>query len=482
MAHKRAEFFIDDDFGRLLDHVEEQADGPLELVLNGDTFDFDSVTQLPTKPTTPIGWCARLRGLSSEEWMSLFKIECIIADHGSWFERLGALLRRGGRVVFVLGNHDIELSWPSVQQRIRAAIGVGAVSGEHGLRPSEPPRSVEPNDEPVVFCPWFYLSGGDTYVSHGHQYDPNCVLRSAIDPLIKVAGRPRVRIPFGDLAGRYMLNGMGYFNPHDTGNYIRDARAYLRFFFRYMLRTQPLLIWTWFWGAMVTFMIALRDHLRAPMRDPLMVDAKVREVAWRSRATPSMVRKLHALNVPSACNHPLRLLRELWLDRGLLLIGVVYAAWQIVLLVNFAWPISPLWVLVPLALLLPPYFLYAATVKPTVFTEALLDEERAALIRRITGARRVVFGHTHVPKDARIGGVHYLNGGFWSPAFETPECKRRVGTQSFVWIRPTGASAREAALYEWPVKATEPRLLESAEARGDATPETPAAPRLDAAS
>jgi hypothetical protein len=39
-----------------------------------------------------------------------------------------------------------------------------------------------------------------------------------------------------------MLNGMGYFNPHASDNYIMTAQSYLRFFLKYMLRPQPLLI------------------------------------------------------------------------------------------------------------------------------------------------------------------------------------------------------------------------------------------------
>src|SRR5690606_17966950 len=118
-------------------------------------------------------------------------------------------------------------------------------------------------------------------------------------------------------------------------------------------------------------------------------------------------------------------------DRGVLLLGIVYAAWQIVLLINFAWPVSPLWVLVPLALMLPPYFIYSASVAPTVFKKPLLDEERARLIASITGARRVVFGHTHEPCVAQVGPVEYVNGGSWSPAFAEPDCKTRIGTQTF---------------------------------------------------
>ena len=186
--------------------------------------------------------------------------------------RLGAFIARGHRAVFIVGNHDVELYWPSVQRMICDALSAALPSniGE------------EEDDDPIVFCNWFYLSGGDTYVSHGHQYDPNCVVRDPIDPLIEVHGQPRVRIPFGDLAARYMLNGMGYFNPHQSENYIMSAVAYVRFFFRYMLRTQPLLIWTWLWGAYATLWISLRTHWLPAMRDPMLVDDKVRSIATQS--------------------------------------------------------------------------------------------------------------------------------------------------------------------------------------------------------
>jgi hypothetical protein len=327
----------------------------------------------------------------------------------------------------------------------------------------------EDTDDAVVFCNWFYLSGGDTYVSHGHQYDPNCVVRDPIDPLIEVHGRPRVRIPFGDLAARYMLNGMGYFNPHQSENYIMGGIAYLRFFFRYMLRTQPLLIWTWLWGAYATLWISLRTHWCHPMRDPLLVDDKVRSIATRSQATPSMVRKLNALHVPSATNNPFRIARELWLDRAFLLLATLFLAWQVVLHINIAWPISPLWVFVPALLFMLPYLAYASSVRPTVFDTPLLSERRADLIFKITGARRVVFGHTHQPKCEQVGPITLYNGGFWSKAFADPECTIRLGEQTFVWIRPSAdGSARIAGLCEWKAAEETPMRSLCTEATGDA--------------
>jgi UDP-2,3-diacylglucosamine pyrophosphatase LpxH len=476
MAYKHREHFVDADFAALLDRVRRESNGATELVLNGDTFDFDGVVELPTRPAGRVDWLARRRGLGSEEWMSLFKIECIVRDHPVFFGALRDFIAAGHRVIFVLGNHDVELHWPSVQRRIRLELGASAPSA------SQPPATDEghcraddwipdsmPRREPVVFCAWFYVSGGDTYVSHGSQYDPNCVQKSAIHPLIEVRGRPQVRIPFGDLACRYMLNGMGYFNPHAVENYIMSAWQYVRFFFRYVVTTQPLLLWSWLWSAVATFVVGLRSHWRPAMRDPMLVEEKVQGIAWRAQVAPAVVRQLNELTVTSAAANPLRILRELWLDRALLLAASAYGAWQLVLLVNIATPVSPLWAFVPLALSLPPFLAYASSVNPTVFRQPLLSLERARLIAAIAGVDRVVFGHTHRPGRRTVGPVEYLNGGFWSPAFSDPRCQRRVGTQTYVRIRPVaGGRRREAALLEWPPGASEPRRYE--EVNGEQRP------------
>lgn len=438
-AYKWRQFFFDEDFRRLLEHIDAQASGPIELVLAGDIFDFDNITALPPKPPGLLHWLARLRGLGTEEWMSRFKIGRIIADHEPWFRALARFIAQGHKVVFVIGNHDLEVFWTSVQQHIREAL-----------------RLDEAAQERLVFCNWFYVSDGDTYVSHGHMYDDFCTIRDPIDPLISVAGTPKVRLPFGDHAERYMLNGMGYFNPHATSNFIMSLKGYVRFYLKYMLRTQPFLFWTWFWGAAVTLFMTLRDFILPPMRDPLAVDEKVASIAERAQVTPPEVRKLNALHVPSACTNPIKIVRELWLDRGLLFLGMLWAAFQLVTTINFIYPINPWWVLLAVALLFPLFLSYSFKVQPATFTEPLLDEERAGLIARITGVERAVMGHTHKPEHCRIGPLDYWNSGFWSPAFAEPECRVRIGTQTFVWIQPRdrppgpGETRRVASLWEWP--------------------------------
>lgn len=438
-AFRQRRFFVDEDFGRLLDYVVSRANGPVELILNGDTFDFDSIVSIPDETPGPVSWLSHFRGMPSEEWMSLYKTDRIIADHDKWFAALRRFVVEGDRtVVFVIGNHDVELHWPSVQARIIEALDL-------------------PDDrlDRVTFAPSFYISGEDTFVSHGHLFDPLCTEPTPSNPLITIRGRPRVRIPFGDMAARYMLNGMGYFNPHSSGNFIMTASEYFAFFFKYMARTQPFLLWTWFWSAMMTLFLSLRDFWTPAMRDPLVVEEKTQMMAERSNATPSMVRQLEALAVPSACTAPLTIARVLWLDRGLLFLAVLYLAFQATLAVNFVWPISPWWILLFLALLFPGFIIYSFRVAPAEDKISLMTEERAHVIHRVTGTTQAVFGHTHIPVIENIGPLHYVNGGFWSPAFREPTCENRIGTQTFVWIKPADGP-RRAKLFEWPPGGEEP--------------------------
>ncbi len=442
---KRRELFFDQEFIRCVEHIEEQYDGNTELILNGDIFDFDCITQLPEEPPAEIDWLARLRGLGTEEWMSAFKMQCILEDHAAWFEWLGEFVRRGNKLVFVIGNHDLELSWPSVQASIRASMGLEEDSDA---------------GDGVVFCSWFYVSEGDTYISHGHQYDPYCVVRDPVHPFIQIKGRSQVRLPFGELAERYMLNGMGYFNPHATSNFIMELKDYVTFFFKYMLRRQPLLVWTWFWGALTTLFLTLTHFVRPVLRDPLEVEKRTREVADDANVTPEVVRQLHAVSTPSACANPLRLVRELWLDRALLFLGMLYLGFQFFAAANLVAPLSAWWGLVPVLLLAPLFFSYSYSVTSAMFNMTLLSVQQARLIAKITGCRRIVLGHSHEPEVRQLGETTYLNSGFWSPAYAEPECINRLGEPTFVWIKGDHDGGRRSAeLLGWPPGAREPQRL-----------------------
>lgn len=445
MAYKREEHFVDEDVADLLDYLDEQHE-QVELVLNGDIFDFDNVMALPESPPEKLSWLARLRGLGSQEWMSCFKLRRIIQDHPVFFRALRQFLasKRGHRVVFVIGNHDIDLMWPKAQRMVQEALGFdqARVESEGRLR----------------FCEWFYISNGDTFVSHGHQYDPNCA-SDPVEPFIRLNGKVSVRTPFGDLAARLMLNGMGYFNPHATQNYIMRGVDYAKFFLKYMLWTQPFLAWSWLWSASATFYVALRTHLAPPVRDPTQVESRVASIAKKANATSSMVRQLRALDEPSVLSRPWDVFRELWLDRAAFFALLLCVAWQIVLHINIAVAISPAWVVLPLIVLLPSYVAYARKVKSGVFEKPLLNSQRAAVLAKITGVGRVVFGHTHVPLHEQVGPVEVINGGFWSPAFADPACTQRLGTQTLVHIARDADGGDAARVKEWRAGFGSPRPL-----------------------
>ena len=202
--YKHRDLFVDGSFSELLKYLDcHHEDESIELVLNGDIFDFDSVVEVPSKAPFSVTWLERARGLRSEEKKSLFKIRMILSDHDVWVKALSRFVEQGHRVVFVIGNHDMELHWPSVQQDIVDSLELGSVAAGR-----------------VRFCEWFYLSNGDTLIEHGHQHDMYCACQDPIFPLIQRHEDPCVRLPFGNLAARLMMNGMGFFNPHVESSFI----------------------------------------------------------------------------------------------------------------------------------------------------------------------------------------------------------------------------------------------------------------------
>ena len=119
--YKSRDFFFDTDFANFLLKIQEMAqkkaadlqiDPSVELVLNGDIFDFDSVCVMPESPPYKVSWLETRRGLFPEEEKSCFKMEVILRDHTLWIDALRAFILNGNRVIFVVGNHDVEMLFP----------------------------------------------------------------------------------------------------------------------------------------------------------------------------------------------------------------------------------------------------------------------------------------------------------------------------------------------------------------------------------
>ena len=422
--YKRPKFFMDQSFKRFIHFLQEKitlsdSDSKIELVLNGDIFDFDSVMKLPLHTRFHISWLEKKRGLFPEEEKSRFKMHTILNDHNVWVNTIRQFIQQGNSVVFIIGNHDIELHWPLVQKELMHFLSLSSEEQER-----------------VRFCEWFFVSEGDTTIEHGNQYDDYCVASNPIHPLIKKGKRIQVRLPFGDITSRYMINGMGLFNPHADTSFLMSLSEYFKFFYKYSLRVHPWLPISWLWSSTVSFFIALGDGLLPAMRDPLFIEQRVDEIARKSNATPQMVRTLRELHTHSAIFNPIKIARELWLDRFLILLLVIFVSFEFYMVIRATIaPISWLWFFVFSILLTPFLYFYSRNIKSEVIKSTEEALRQAPLIAQITKTTRVVFGHTHREMHTFVDTTEVLNTGTWSPAFKVPECREPFTNRCFVWIR-----------------------------------------------
>ena len=429
---KRADLFVDDTFARLLDHAVELAGGErCELILNGDIFDFDSVMTMPADGRFRTTWLERRRGMHPEQERSAFKSAVILRDHAGFAQALQRWVAGGNELVFVIGNHDLEMHWPAAQLAVRDGLALPP-HRQHALR----------------FCEWFTISGGDTLVTHGNQFDRYCMCQDPVHPLIRVNGRARVRLPFGNLAGKLMLNGMGLFNPHVESSFIKPLREYLVFFYRYIARTQPLILLTWAWTSTVTLVMVVAEGLRPALRDPLTIEDRVDSIATKAKTTARVVRSLRAVDVHPAVFSPWMVARELWLDRALLLLLVAWGSFQVFSTARVFAEVSAWWWALAFAVFALPFLFYASRVRSDVDQTERAIAERLPTLAAVAGVGRVVMGHTHIEKHLR-GPVEYINTGNWSPAFLDVDCTQPFGQKCFAWIRPTDGGGRVAELRVW---------------------------------
>lgn len=111
----------------------------VDLVLNGDTFDF---LKCPTEDG--------VYPLHVNESAALRKLERISAAHKRVFGALAKFVsRKSNHVYFILGNHDQELAFDKVQKKLKSLLGNGR----------------------NVHFPGFVYSKLGIHIEHGHQYD-----------------------------------------------------------------------------------------------------------------------------------------------------------------------------------------------------------------------------------------------------------------------------------------------------------------------
>ncbi|MCO4753099.1 MAG: metallophosphoesterase [Bacteriovoracaceae bacterium] len=429
---KQAKHFFDDSFEKFLNNLEQESQLPVELILNGDIFDYDSVMSLPEDEMyEELTHLEKKIGVDAHEDKSLFKTRVILDQHYQFVDALKKFIKNGNRVVFIVGNHDIELYWPSTQREIENRL----IESDEDL-------------ERLVFCEWYYISERDTLIEHGHQYDPYCLCIDPVNPLIRKKKEYKIRLPFGNLANRYIMNNFGLKNPHHDESFVKTGLEFVQFFFKYEVKVQPFLVFHWLIGALKTMRRSFEEAFTPASKDPLTHEQKIKDIARKANSAPAQAMALLELHAHPAVHNPFKIIREMWLDRFFLMLILIAMSWQIFTTHSLFTSVSLWWFTVPMFLSIPILAYYAQGIKSEVHQNLNAGQQKVAIAAQIVDVKRVVHGHTHIPLDKHIEDVHFLNPGSWSPYFEEIECVKNRQDKRYVWIEEQGEQ-RHATLKMW---------------------------------
>jgi UDP-2,3-diacylglucosamine pyrophosphatase LpxH len=183
------DFFQDDEFARFLGYYGNDG-AATTLVVNGDLFDFLQVLEFPkewqddrkkgvTRPkdyvyrgacpwhgrqfpyAIPLADINPTYGLRCTEEATRFLAGRVVEGHEQFFQALvDFATRNDNRVIFLKGNHDVQLFWENVQKELidrMQCLVDESFTGKLSDR--------------MLFKPWFHYVEGLAWIEHGNQYE-----------------------------------------------------------------------------------------------------------------------------------------------------------------------------------------------------------------------------------------------------------------------------------------------------------------------
>jgi UDP-2,3-diacylglucosamine pyrophosphatase LpxH len=390
----------------LTHHAQNRiGDRPWKLVVNGDMVDFMSIKLLPEE--VPGGEDAnedeRLYGLGFGERQSQKKLERVIVRHQEVFRRLAEFVGAGNELVIVVGNHDPEFHYPSVQRTLvewlcGLAVGAGA---DEDVRAAFAAR--------IQFCPWFFYQENLIYVEHGHQYDEYCSIDYMLHPVATDQGGKKsgIALSIAHAGMRYFANQLPHYNPHTAEHW--GFFDYMKWGLAQGLR--GLLRLCYFYGLLVWRVVEGWYVLRSADDGRRKVhEARLLELSAQWRLAEDKVRALDGLRREPVTRRLWRLIAALFLDRVLL--GMVALGTAAALGTNLHgwWRIAG-----PLGAILLFAFLNAKISRWRLRPAALKLRATTNLIQSLVCAPFIVFGHSHAPESVTLEtGATYFNTGTWA--------------------------------------------------------------------
>ena len=203
-------FFYDEDFALFCDYLCRDAatrGSHFKLVFNGDTFDLLRIEPDPQADTQNASEHERRFGATHTPAQAAKTVSQILAGHSGFVRGVAQVLNAGYEVIFLPGNHDIEVQWEPVQQVVRLAI-MDTVRARYG-------DNAEPGAQPLLrFLQWFYHEPGRCWIEHGCQYDPEnsfrFLLRRGLADMPDALHETEQDLPLGNFFQRYLYNFFGH--------------------------------------------------------------------------------------------------------------------------------------------------------------------------------------------------------------------------------------------------------------------------------
>lgn len=394
--HPLEDFKSDDAFKEFLDLAEDG--GADELIINGDWIDFTQLEPLAYRMDLFSEEGLRL-GWTEEE--SVSKLESCLAGHRGLFDDLRHFMASGKRVTILQGNHDPELFWAGVQEKLRGVLS--------------PPRH-----EHLQFVATSVRRGG-AHIEHGHQHcspenkfiDPENVFHHCT-----LDNRMRVELPWGSVFV------MEFFNPLEEGLPFADnikptsraiwlgirngwvggrtAAKFMKFLLGVGLP----------WGALAANVL----KARRPPEDLIQTinDETIRQELGEVYDRDRVFRREFDEEVLGSTDEEWR--------------GINSSPQQPVTIEDLVPPVNP------------------ASRTLGVFRDGDPELRGAKKLLRQEGVRQVIFGHTHTEIDGALPDVrvrNYFNTGSWVNSMDMKDPRKRARLQNI-----TPADLRDDELFD----------------------------------
>lgn len=423
------DFFRDRAFSRFLGMLVERYKHDsrrARLVLNGDTFDFLTVTAVPTDEEAEergfkVSAAERKFGLNPTEQKSVYKLDLIHRGHYRFFVALARFVAAGFAVEIIRGNHDVELHFPEVRRRVL----------EHLVNSPGGP-DMETAQRLVQFRQWFYCEPRRVFIEHGNQYDATNSIRYPLNPLLSSKGffssedNDVIDYPLGSIFVRFYYNRVRRLDPYTPRLLTFDQ--YLYFIRRYNLFD----IWRVYRDHYPHFIAALSPMTPAGSSRSTDEDDARQEESLRKaeevEVNGELYRTLAALKIVPASASKLAVMREMAspvMRRVLWMVVFAFGGLSMwLMLLQFIDKIP--WVTANAVL--TSFFLFLTMVG--AFTAWLQLDRRfrrrgsgeandyrkaAEKVAAQVGTPLVLMGHTHVVDYQRFdNGCVYANSGTWT--------------------------------------------------------------------